>query len=62
MHPDSRYETVPALDNAGAGPWTHDPVEPADGPGLLASRAFWIGGLLSLLLWGTATALAITWW
>jgi hypothetical protein len=48
------------LPGSGWGPWSHDPVESAgDGPGLLVSRAFWVGGALSLALWGCATWLVV---
>ena len=31
------------------------------GPGLLASRSFWIGGLASALVWAGAALLAAAW-
>ena len=31
------------------------------GPGLLASRSFWIGGLASALVWAGAALLAVVW-
>ena len=49
------------LPGSGWGPWSHDASEPAsDGPGLLVSPAFWVGGGLSLALWGAATWLVLT--
>jgi hypothetical protein len=32
-----------------------------EGPGLLASRAFWLGGLFSVMAWSGAVALVLRW-
>jgi hypothetical protein len=51
--------------SSGWGPWVQEaPVDEADageGPGLLVSRAFWVGGGLSVLLWAGVTLLALQW-
>lgn len=50
----------PALVRVDGGPWPSDMLEPAgDGPGLLVSRMFWLGGGVSIVLWGIATGLAL---
>ena len=36
-------------------------VESADGPGLLVSPMFWLGGAVSIGLWACATLLALQW-
>ncbi|MBA2964877.1 MULTISPECIES: hypothetical protein [Ramlibacter] len=51
----------PPLDGSGWGPWSCEAVEAADGPGLLVSRVFWLGGGLSVLLWAGMTLLALQW-
>jgi hypothetical protein len=45
----------PRLSTADWGSWANEPAEANDGPGLLVSRMFWLGGGLSLLLWACAT-------
>jgi hypothetical protein len=50
----------PSMSPAEWGSWSHDALEAADdGPGLLVSRMFWIGGGVSLLLWGCASYLVL---
>jgi hypothetical protein len=51
----------PPLAASGWGPWSEEAMETAEGPGLLVSRAFWIGGGLSVLLWTGVTLLALQW-
>ena len=46
----------PSLTHADWGHWSQEELaELPDGPGLLVSRMFWVGGGVSLLLWGCAT-------
>lgn len=63
MHRDPFAPTLafqPALVRIDGGAWPSDVLEPAgDGPGLLVSRMFWLGGGASLLLWGFATGLVL---
>lgn len=50
----------PTLSPTEWGSWSHDALDPVDdGPGLLVSRMFWVGGCMSLLLWGCASYLAL---
>ena len=50
----------PALVRIDGRPWPSDVLEPAgDGPGLLVSQMFWLGGGVSILLWGFATGLVL---
>jgi hypothetical protein len=51
----------PPLHGSGWGPWSQEAMEASDGPGLLVSRAFWVGGGLSVLLWAGMTLLALQW-
>ena len=46
--------------SGGWGPWRHEVEEQSEGPGLLVSRMFWLGGGASLLLWGCVTWLAVS--
>lgn len=42
------------------GSWGSESMELVDdGPGLLVSRMFWVGGCMSLLLWGCASYLVL---
>jgi hypothetical protein len=63
MHRDSFTATAflqPSLSHADWSHWSQeDLAETADGPGLLVSRMFWVGGGVSLLLWGCATWLVL---
>ncbi len=43
---------------AGWGPWMQEDQD-SDGPGLLVSPMFWLGGAASVMLWGCVTLLAI---
>jgi hypothetical protein len=61
----SRHHTFaqaiePPFAASGWGPWTEEAVD-SEGPGLLVSQAFWIGGGLSVLLWTGVTLLALQW-
>ena len=48
------------FETSGWGPWSDEPVvESGEGPGLLVSRMFWLGGGMSLALWGCVTLLAL---
>ncbi|MGZ5181994.1 MAG: hypothetical protein ACXWC6_12310 [Ramlibacter sp.] len=50
----------PSLSSSEWSAWCPDGLEPAgDGPGLLVSPMFWLGGGMSLLLWGCATWLVL---
>jgi hypothetical protein len=50
----------PSMSSTEWDSWSHDLAEPvADGPGLLVSQMFWVGGGMSLVLWGCATWLAL---
>ena len=56
--PTPRYQ--PALARIDGRTWPSELLEPAgDGPGLLVSQMFWLGGGASLLLWGFATGLVL---
>ena len=63
MHRDPFTATAflqPSLSHVDWGHWSpEDLAEPPDGPGLLVSRMFWVGGGVSLLLWGCATWLVL---
>ena len=63
MHRDPFTSTTrfqPALARIDGRTWPSDLLEPAgDGPGLLVSQMFWLGGGVSLLLWGFATGLVL---
>lgn len=52
---------LPTNEAPGPGAWSHDPAEPADGPGLLVSPAFWAGGALSLVVWAALVRLVAGW-
>ena len=49
----------PALSPSDWGTWAGDALDASDGPGLLVSPLFWLGGGVSLLLWACATGLAL---
>jgi hypothetical protein len=60
-HPSLAHTIDRPFVASGWGPWSEEAMEVAEGPGLLVSRAFWIGGGLSVLLWTGVTLLALQW-
>jgi hypothetical protein len=51
-----------SFEPSGWGPGSDDAaVESTDGPGLLVSPRFWLGGAVSIGLWACATLLALQW-
>lgn len=51
----------PSSGRSGWGPWADDGFDAADGPGLLVSPMFWLGGAVSLAMWACVTLLALHW-
>jgi hypothetical protein len=51
-----------AVESSRWGPWSDaEAFDLSDGPGLLVSPMFWLGGAASIALWACTTWLALQW-
>lgn len=65
MPPREPFATSPAMpptyQASGWGPWSDEASDAPEGPGLLVSPMFWLGGAMSVALWACVTLLALQW-